>query len=64
MKNYETIKEAVKDLRASTGGHNRVFYFVNGRLETADKYRESHGAEKIYRSGLCIYAEKQALPVA
>ncbi|MCM1216534.1 MAG: hypothetical protein NC209_03980 [Alistipes sp.] len=57
MKTYETISEAVKDLKSKTG-HGHVRYFVNGEEVKASQYRTADGDESIYRSGLEIFAEK------
>lgn len=58
MKTYESIREAVAELKSKTG-QGRVVYFVNGRNVSAATYRATEGSEFIYRSGLEIHAEKK-----
>lgn len=57
MRTYESIREAVAELKSKTG-HGHVAYFVNGRRASVAEYRAAEGPEFIYRSGLEIHAEK------
>ena len=60
MKIYATIQEGKNELKAKTG-KSPVRYFANGREVSPSAYRQAQGKETIYRSSLCIHAEKSRL---